>query len=187
MLRTLDPWVTFRGRNLLSVVPWHIPMSHAIGEGLNCHHCQQPVVLWLSCPMTRPSLSEGNLQAITLHNGFYYHMFAHSHATVFSNKCSRGRMTPIISVYLKQFPFAVSWTTHCGLQACFVWFVMKILDHFIYIASLICFFFFFFLEMKCILISHSWCIGFQFLSCQQYSTVLAAPLLTYGWVAFLFV
>lgn len=73
------------------------PCPAPFREGLNCHHCQRPVMLWLCCPVTRPAWSGGNLQTITLHNRFYYHLFAHSHAAVFSNNCSQGRVTPITS------------------------------------------------------------------------------------------
>lgn len=103
VFRTLDLRVTFSGSSLLSVLSvgaWSLaqpPCPAPFREGLNRHHCQRPVMLWLCCPVTRPAWSGGNLQTITLHNRFYYHLFAHSHATVFSNNRSQGRVTLITS------------------------------------------------------------------------------------------
>lgn len=44
-----------------------------LGRVFNLHHCQQAVILWLLCPVTRPAWSAGNLQTITRRNRFYYH------------------------------------------------------------------------------------------------------------------
>lgn len=71
---------------------WHRLMPCcccSIREGFNLHHCQQVVILWLFCPVTRPAWSAGNLQTITLRNRFYYHLFAHRHNCVLKQPLPR--------------------------------------------------------------------------------------------------
>lgn len=79
--------------------PWHSPPALPLLRWGGLKSATLPaacdVVALLS--VTRPAWSVGNLPTITLHNRFYYHLFAHSHSAVFSNNRSQGRMTPVIS------------------------------------------------------------------------------------------
>lgn len=82
----------------------HAP-SLPIREGVNWCHCQRPFDVVTPLPRDKAGWCAGNLQTIAQHNRFDYHLFAHSHTTVFSNNCSQGKMTPIISVQLTQYLF----------------------------------------------------------------------------------
>lgn len=117
--------------------PAPAPCSNRVN--LNCQHCQRPVMLWLCCPWQGPAWSVGNLPTITLHNRFYYHLFAHSHSAVFSNNRSQGRMTPVISQCGSHRALLHSHRPHVTVQSKLALLILiKILTISKHTASLIC-------------------------------------------------
>lgn len=102
--------------------PWHSPPALPLlqWDGLKLPAACDVVAL---LSVTRPAWSAGNLPTVTLHNRFYYHLFAHSHSAVFSNNRSQGRMTPVIS-QCGSFAFSQSHTS-LFIRSLLCWFWSK--------------------------------------------------------------